>query len=169
MHGGIEHKIGVLFVCLGNICRSPMAEGAFRAAAHQRGLAVMVDSAGTASYHVGSPPDPRAIMVAERNGLNIAGQAARQIERDDFYRFTHIIALDRANLEGLRSKAPRDGTARLAMLMDAVDGRRGEPVADPYYGNAEAFENAWNVITLGTQAWADRLLTEASRAAERLS
>lgn len=163
MHGGLQDKLGVLFVCLGNICRSPMAEGAFRAAAERHGLAVMVDSAGTASYHIGHPPDPRAVAVAGKNGIDIADQQARQVERDDFYRYTHIIALDRANLEGLRSKAPRDGTARLAMLMDAVEERRGEPVADPYYGDAEAFERAWEVITLGAQAWADRLVAEGAQ------
>lgn len=162
MHGGFEHKSGVLFVCLGNICRSPMAEGAFRAAAQDRGLSCHADSAGTASYHLGSPPDPRAIAVASRNGIDISGQAARQIERDDFYRFSHIIALDRANLEGVRARAPRDGTARLAMLMDAIDGRRGEPVADPYYGDVAAFDAAWSAISLGVNAWADRLLRETA-------
>ncbi|MBU7580024.1 MAG: low molecular weight phosphotyrosine protein phosphatase [Porphyrobacter sp.] len=161
MHGGIEHRFGVLFVCLGNICRSPMAEGAFRAAAQQRGLAVDVDSAGTASYHVGHQPDPRAIMVARDNGIDIAGQSARQLERDDFYRFGHIIALDRANLEAVRLKAPRDATASLAMLLDAVEGRRGEPVADPYYGDTAAFEAAWRVINIGVNAWVERLEREA--------
>jgi protein-tyrosine phosphatase len=160
MHGGFEHRIGVLFVCLGNICRSPMAEGAFRAAALERQFPFQVDSAGTASYHVGSQPDPRAIAVANLNGIDITGQSARQIERDDFYRFSHIIAMDRANLECLRARAPRDGTATLAMLMDAVDGRRGEPVADPYYGDTAAFEAAWSVISLGTGAWVDRLIRE---------
>lgn len=163
MHGGIEHKVSVLFVCLGNICRSPMAEGAFRAVAQERGFSCLVDSAGTASYHLGNQPDPRAIAIASLNGIDISGQSARQIERDDFYRFTHIIALDRANLEGLRERSPRDATARLAMLMDAVEGRRGEPVADPYYGSTEAFEAAWSVITLGVEAWADRLMAEAAR------
>jgi protein-tyrosine phosphatase len=162
MHGGIEHKIGVLFVCLGNICRSPMAEGAFRAAALERELACHVDSAGTASYHLGSQPDPRAVATAEQYGIDIGGQAARQIERDDFYRFSHIIALDRANLESVRARAPRDGTAKLVMLMDAVDGRRGEPVADPYYGDAAAFDAAWQVITVGVNAWVERLLREAA-------
>lgn len=160
MHGGIEHRIGVLFVCLGNICRSPMAEGAFRAVAQERGLACLVDSAGTASYHLGHPPDPRAIRVAGRYGIDIAGQSARQVERDDFFRFSHIVALDRANLEGLRAKAPRGGTAQLAMLLDAVDGRRGEPVADPYYGDDATFEAAWQTIAIGVEAWADRLLRE---------
>ncbi|PLK22427.1 phosphotyrosine protein phosphatase [Porphyrobacter sp. TH134] len=160
MHGGIEHKVGVLFVCLGNICRSPMAEGAFRAAAQERGLACLIDSAGTASYHTGSPPDQRAIATALDHGIDIAGQSARQIERDDFFRFSHIIALDRANLEDLRAKAPRGSTARLAMLMDPVDGRRGEPVPDPYYGDRAAFDLAWNMIGLGVDAWVARLERE---------
>lgn len=139
-----------------------MAEGAFRAVAQERGLACFVDSAGTASYHLGHRPDARAIAVARLKGIDIAGQLARQIERDDFYRFSHIIALDRANLEGVRAKAPRDGTARLAMLMDAVEGRQGEPVPDPYYGDTAAFESAWSMIQLGVEAWTERLLREAA-------
>jgi len=126
-------------------------------------MACLVDSAGTASYHVGQQPDPRAIGVASRQGIDIATQAARQVERDDFYRFSHIIAMDRANLEALRGKAPRDGTARLAMLLDAVEGRRGEPVADPYYGDLAAFETAWSIINLGANAWVDKLLREGTR------
>jgi protein-tyrosine phosphatase len=164
MHKEIEHNTGVLFVCLGNICRSPMAVGAFRVAAQARGLAVLVDSAGTASYHLGHEPDPRAIAVARGYGIDISGHSARQIERDDFYRFGHIIAMDRANLEALRAKAPRDGTARLAMLLDAVEGRRGEPIADPYYGDAAAFEAAWQVISCGVEAWAEKLRREAAQA-----
>lgn len=140
-----------------------MAEGAFRAVAQERGLSCLVDSAGTASFHVGSEPDPRAVAVASRYGIDIAGQVARQLDRDDFYRFTHIIALDRANLEELRGRAPRDGTASLAMLMDPLSGRRGEPVPDPYYGDAAAFDAAWKLITIGVNAWADRLLHETTR------
>jgi protein-tyrosine phosphatase len=139
-----------------------MAEGAFREGARANGLACLVDSAGTASYHVGSPPDSRAIAVAARHGIDIARQAARQIERDDFYRFHHIVALDRANLEGVRSRAPRDGTARLSMLMDAVEGRAGEGVADPYYGDDAAFEAAWDAIRIGVAAWLERLQREAA-------
>lgn len=163
MNRGLEYNFGVLFVCLGNICRSPMAEGAFRAVALERGLKCDIDSAGTASFHLGSQPDPRAIAVAERHGIAISGQTARQIERDDFYRFSHIVALDRANLEGVRARTPRDATAKLAMLMDAVDGRRGEPVADPYYGDAAAFEAAWQVITLGVDGWVNQLLREGAQ------
>lgn len=160
MHGGVHHNISVLFVCLGNICRSPMAEGAFRAAASRRGLDCTVDSAGTASYHIGNPPDPRAIAVARANGVEIGGQSARQIDRNDFYTFSHIIALDRANLEGLRARAPRDATAKVALLLDVVEGRRGEAVADPYYGDAADFEAAWQVITEGVEALVARFVKE---------
>lgn len=161
MSWGINHNTAVLFVCLGNICRSPMAEGAFRAAADRHGLACNVDSAGTASYHTGCPPDPRAIATASAHGVAISTQTARQIERDDFYRFSHIIALDRANLEGIRARAPRDATARLSMLFDAVEGRAGEPVPDPYYGTDEDFARVWALINQGTEALVAQLLTNS--------
>ena len=134
-----------------------MAEGAFRQRAREQDFACPVDSAGTASYHLGSPPDPRAIAVAARHGVDIAGQAARQIERDDFYRFDHIVALDRAKLESVRARAPRDATARLAMLMDAVEGRRGQAVADPYYGDASDFDVTWRDVEMAARALAQRL------------
>jgi protein-tyrosine phosphatase len=165
MSGGIDQGISVLFVCLGNICRSPMAEGAFRAAAERSGLECHVDSAGTAGYHVGSPPDPRAVEVAGANGIDIAGQAARQIMADDFHRFTHIIAMDRANLEGLRARAPRDGTAKLALLMDSVEGLRGQAVADPYYGTLDDFAHAWTRINEGVEALAARIIDEGAASA----
>ncbi|OYU72289.1 MAG: hypothetical protein CFE32_24190 [Alphaproteobacteria bacterium PA3] len=83
------------------------------------------------------------------------------MERDDFYRFTHIVALDRANLEDIRARAPHDATARLSMLMDAVEGRKGQPVADPYYGDEAAFEAAWSTVEVGVEAWLARLMREA--------
>lgn len=153
--------MAVLFVCLGNICRSPMAEGAFLSAARRSGLACSADSAGTASYHVGSAPDPRAIAVAHAHGVAINGQLARQIERDDYYRFNHIIALDRANLEGIKARAPRDGTATLSLLLDGVEGRMGEPVPDPYYGTDEDFARVWALINEGVEALVARLLAES--------
>lgn len=163
MHGGVDYRFGVLFVCLGNICRSPMAEGAFRELVRESGLSCHVDSAGTASFHLGSAPDPRAIAVAARHGIDISCQSARQIEREDFFRFTHIVALDRANLETIRARAPRNGTAQLTMLLDAVEGRKGQPVADPYYGDEAAFETAWSTIREGVEGWHNRIAREAAR------
>ncbi len=139
-----------------------MAEGAFRAAAKQAGLDCVVDSAGTASYHIGDAPDHRAIAVAHANGVDIGGQAARQIEHGDFHRFDHIIALDSANIEGIKSRAPRDGTARISMLFDAVEGRSGHPVADPYHGTAEDFDNTWAAINEGVAGLIAQIQTEAA-------
>lgn len=161
---GGDHKISVLFVCLGNICRSPMAEGAFRAAAKRNGLDCIVDSAGTASYHIGDPPDPRAIATARAHGVEIGGQSARQIALKDFYRFNHIIALDSANLEGIKARAPRDGTASISMLFDAVEGRAGHPVPDPYHGTADDFASAWAAINEGVAGLLVTIRAEAAGA-----
>lgn len=163
MSGGIDHKTSVLFVCLGNICRSPMAEGAFRAAAQQVGLDAIADSAGTASYHLGDRPDARAITICRAYGVEIGNQSARQIELKDFYRFDRIIAMDSANLEGIKARAPRDATARLGLLLDAVPGREGQSVPDPYHGTADDFEQAWTMIAEGVIALVQSLRAEAAR------
>ncbi len=142
----------VLFVCLGNICRSPMAEGALRAAATRAGLDIDVDSCGTAAYHVGNPPDPRAIATASNHGVDISDLAARQLTVNDFRTFTHIFALDTANLAGIKAKAPRDGTAKVQLLLDIVPGREGETVIDPYYGDDGGFEATWDDVTAAAEA-----------------
>ncbi|MDP5102837.1 MAG: low molecular weight phosphotyrosine protein phosphatase [Erythrobacter sp.] len=160
MTGVANQRMSVLFVCLGNICRSPMAEGAFRAAAHHAGLDCIVDSAGTASYHLGDAPDHRAIAVARAHGIEIGGQAARQIKVQDFHRFDHIIAMDSANLEGIKARAPRDGTARISMLFDAVAGREGVSVPDPYHGTADDFSNTWIEINEGVTGLVQQLRAE---------
>jgi protein-tyrosine phosphatase len=162
MHGVGHHHLRVLFVCLGNICRSPMAEGAFRAAAARHGIECDIDSAGTASYHIGQPPDPRAIAVARRNGVEIGNQLARQITREDFYCFTHIIAMDEANLAGLSARSPRDATAQVALLMDAVEGRKGKPVVDPYHGDEALFARVWEDIATASEALAARFAREGA-------
>ncbi len=149
--------MGVLFVCLGNICRSPLAEAAFRLEAEKLGLAVSVDSAGTGDWHSGEPPDPRAQAVARRHGADISGYKARQVKPNDFNIFTHIVALDRDNLSSLRRMRPRDATAEVSLLLDHVEGRQGEPVADPYYGDEAGFEITWSDVTQGAQALARRL------------
>ncbi|UAB76934.1 low molecular weight phosphotyrosine protein phosphatase [Erythrobacter sp. SCSIO 43205] len=146
----------VLFVCLGNICRSPMAEGAFRQAATDAGLKVAVDSAGTASYHIGTPPDPRAIKVARRHGVDIAQGRGRQLCEQDFEQFTHIFALDTANLAGIEARAPRYSQAKVALLLDAIDGCAGQSVADPYYGDESDFEECWSQISRATEHLVER-------------
>ncbi len=150
-------KPSILFVCLGNICRSPMAEGAMRAELVRRGLDWDVDPAGTAAYHVGKSPDPRAIASAASHGIDITGLRARQAAPDDFGRFTHVFALDDKNLANLRAIRPHDGSAELALLLDMIDGRQGEVIADPYYAGADAFEVTWGVVTAAAKAIADKL------------
>ena len=147
----------VLFVCLGNICRSPLAEAAFTVAAERLGLAVEVDSAGTGDWHVGCPPDPRAIAVAARNGCDIGFLRARQVVAADFRRFDLIVALDRENLANLERLRPPGSTARLSLLLDHVPGREGEAVADPYYGEAAHFDAAWADASAGAAALAHAL------------
>jgi protein-tyrosine phosphatase len=147
----------VLFVCLGNICRSPMAEGAFRAAALKVGLAATTDSVGTAAYHIGEPPDPRAIAVAQSHGVDISQARGRQLSEDDFDNFTHIFALDTANMAGIKARSPRSRTARVSLLLDVLEQGKGQSVADPYYGNESDFEECWSEIFEATGRLAKQL------------
>jgi protein-tyrosine phosphatase len=150
----------VLFVCLGNICRSPLAEAAFRREAEARGLDVRIDSAGTGDWHLGYPPDPRAAAVAARNGVDISHLRARQVTPDDFRAFDHIIALDRENLANLEAMRPAGGKARLSLLLDHVEGRAGTAVADPYYGEDTHFDETWSDVVAGAEGLADRIASE---------
>lgn len=152
-----SHRPAILCVCLGNICRSPLAEAAVRAEAAAAGLDLVVDSAGTGTWHVGKPPDSRAQAVARRQGLDISRYRARQVTADDFRRFTHVLALGRDNLSVLRRLRPADATAELALLMDAVPGREGSDVADPYYGGEAGFETTWHDVSAAAKALVARL------------
>lgn len=150
----------ILFVCLGNICRSPMAEGAMRAAAQSARLALEVDSAGTGAWHAGNPPDTRAQATASRYGVDISGLRARQVVAADFARFDFIFALDRDNLTNLEALAPRGSQGRVRLLMDCVSGREGQSVADPYYGAADGFEATWRDVSAAAEAIAARLVSK---------
>lgn len=153
----VTGKPAILFVCLGNICRSPLAEAAFRREAEQFGLEAEVDSAGTGHWHVGEPPDQRAQAVARRHGIDISGYRARQVSLADFLRFTHILALDLENLSVLIGLRPQEGTAELSLLLDHVEGREGEAVADPYYGGASGFDTTWSDVTSAARALVQRI------------
>ncbi len=152
----------ILFVCLGNICRSPLAEGALRSAAQAAGLDWHIDSAGTGNWHVGSPPDNRAVATAHTMGVDISGLRARQVEAADFTRFTHIFALDTQNLADLRRIAPGAASAELALLLDAVPGRAGQAVADPYYGDDDGFAVTWRDVNEAATALVERFRWSAS-------
>ena len=147
----------VLFVCLGNICRSPLAEGALRAAAENAGLDIEVDSAGTGGWHAGDPPDRRAQAAARRHGTDISGLRARQVRPEDFRRFDFVFALDRQNLRDLQAIVPADASAELGLLMDQVAGREGGSVADPYYGEDRDFDVTWADVSAAADALVARL------------
>ncbi|MEH6660030.1 MAG: low molecular weight protein-tyrosine-phosphatase [Parasphingorhabdus sp.] len=137
----------VLFVCLGNICRSPLAEAALRQECLRSELNVIVDSAGTGDWHVGQPPDERAQAVAAQNGVEIGHFRARQVKASDFRDFDHIIALDNQNLRDLNGLRPTKAVSKLSLLFDHVAGRAGEDVADPYYGSESDFDQTWAEVT----------------------
>jgi protein-tyrosine phosphatase len=138
----------VLFVCMGNICRSPTAEGVFREFArhHAPDLELEVDSAGTHDYHVGEPPDPRALKAASTRGLDISGLRARQVEAADFERFDLILAMDRLNYETLRERSPPAFRSRIRLLLEFADDASREDVPDPYYGGPQGFEEVLDLL-----------------------
>jgi len=147
----------ILFVCLGNICRSPLAEAAMKAEAARLGLEIEVESAGTGAWHIGDPPDHRAIATARRHGLDITAYRGRQVKAADFRQFTHVVALDRDNLADLRRLTPADATAELSLLLDHVAGREGQGVVDPYFGDDAGFETAWRDVSAGAAGLAQSL------------
>lgn len=162
-----ERPIRVLFVCLGNICRSPTAEGVFRRKAEQAGWGSMfaADSAGTAAWHVGKAPDPRTRDHARVRGYDLSALRARQVEARDFIDFDHVFAMDADNLARLgelRAQAGRDAGGRplasLGLLLDEHAGSAGQDVPDPYYGGADGFEEVLDLIESATDSLLRRLL-----------
>ena len=144
----------VLFVCLGNICRSPLAEGVLRQAVATQNLRLRVDSAGTGDWHKGSPPDSRAMAAAARAGLDISMLRARQVRVQDFTDFTHIIAMDRQNFADLAALRPSSAQAQVHLLLG--DNADGPDVPDPYYGDTAGFDRCLDLIEQGVTAWLAR-------------
>jgi protein-tyrosine phosphatase len=155
-------KTSVLFVCLGNICRSPLAEGVFRHLVRERGLdsTYHIDSAGTGGWHAGDPPDARSADVAQRNGVKLEG-VARQVSPRDFERFDWIIAMDRENLTALESLRRRSGgSARLQLMRDFDPEPEDGEVPDPYYGGPDGFDHVYRMVRRSAEAMLDRLEDE---------
>lgn len=148
----------LLIVCLGNICRSPMAEGALRTRLSEAGLGgqVQVDSVGTGDWHVGDPPDPRAIACAARNAVDISGLRARQLSRADFERFDRILCADASTLRNVLALAPQAARGRCA-LMSSEAGRGGADIPDPYTGDASHFDRVWTMVDAMARAIVDDL------------
>ena len=163
-----EAPLKVLFVCMGNICRSPAAENVMRHLAEVGGLseALDLDSAGTIRLHTGNPPDPRMIEAAEKRGITMIGKA-RQIEGVDLERFDWILVMDRENLSDVHIMASQHGkgTARVAMFCDFCDQDEAEEVPDPYYGGAEGFERVLDLLEEGCQGFIERFQEGALRRA----
>lgn len=140
----------ILFVCLGNICRSPLGEGILRHKAAERGLAHLVEtaSAGTGGWHAGDPPDHRSVAVARRHGIDISAQRAQQLKPGDFNSYDLIFAMDRNNLRDIVRRAPHDSSADLHLFMDFVSGTNRD-VPDPYYGSDADFEHVFQLVSEG--------------------
>ncbi len=157
--------VRILFVCLGNICRSPTAEAVFRALAAREApeLNVAIDSAGTADYHLGSAPDARAQEAGRRRGYDMSARRARMIEPGDFERFELILAMDRSNWAALRRAAPRSARARVRLFLEYAPEAGVLEVPDPYYGGPNGFEEVLDLVEAASRGLL-RHLREQARA-----
>ena len=155
----MDDPISILFVCMGNICRSPLAQGIFQSVVHEQRLAdrFMVDSAGTGGWHVGDPPDPRARHVASTHGIDISTQQCRQIGPHDFNRFDLILAMDQNNLTELKRACPAQCNVEIDLFM-AYAGLGQKPVPDPYYGGDAGFETVFQMLRTGAEAMVPKLV-----------
>lgn len=149
----------MLFVCMGNICRSPTAEAVFRARVEAEGLAarVAIDSAGTHAYHVGNPPDARARGTAAGRGISMEGQRARRVSEDDFVQFDFIVAMDSDNLAILEQMRPGEARAELSLMLEHYPDAPGLEVPDPYYGGARGFEHVFDLVEAASEGLLGRV------------
>ena len=153
----------ILFVCLGNICRSPTAEVVFReiAAREAPDLALEIDSAGTAAYHVGAPPDTRTRQAALRRGYDMSALRARVVEPQDFRRFDLILAMDRQNLDALQQRAPAAARERIRLFLEFAPDADETEVPDPYYGGANGFEEVLDLVEAAARGLLQHVRGEA--------
>jgi protein-tyrosine phosphatase len=150
----------VLLVCLGNICRSPAAEGVLRTKARSRGVDITIDSAGTGAWHVGDPPDGRMIKAAGKRGYDLSYIRARKVDLSDFYEFDYLLAMDFSNHTDLLDLAPPNRTCDIRMFLDFADCDERE-TPDPYYGRENGFEFVLDLIEQGAEGFLDHLEDES--------
>ncbi len=162
-----RHRI--LFVCLGNICRSPMAEGVFRRLVEEEGLAhrFEIDSAGLGAWHLGQAPDDRAQAAARARGIDISGQSARQVRKEDFDRFDLLLVMDRSNLAELKRSAPAKARAKIRPFLDFAPNAGTKDVPDPFYGGTEGFDRALDLIEAAARGLLAELADIESATAKR--
>ena len=146
--------VRVCFICLGNICRSPTAEGVFRKMVADAGLEdrIRADSAGTHAYHIGEPPDRRAMAAADRRGISLEGITARRVTDTDFEQFDHILAMDEDNLQSLLDSADDQFHGKVRLFMEYAASSRGRDVPDPYYGGSAGFERVLDLVEEASSA-----------------
>jgi protein-tyrosine phosphatase len=151
--------VKVLFVCMGNICRSPTAEGVFKHHVEQAGLAdiVLSDSAGTHDYHIGEAPDPRAQNAARTRGYDLSPLCARQVSGRDFSEFDYVLAMDEVNLRALKRLCPPEHAGRVRLLMEFAGNARVREVPDPYYGGPRGFEEVLDLVEEASRGLIDHL------------
>jgi protein-tyrosine phosphatase len=165
----MKHRL--LFVCLGNICRSPMAEGAFRRVAAEEGVLdrFEIDSAGLGDWHVGQAPDHRAQKAAGKRGIDISGQSARQVRREDFARFDLLLAMDGENYEDLAAIAPKSERHKIRRFLDFAPHAGTKDVPDPFFGEAEGFDRALDLIEEAARGLLAELLSDETEPARKKS
>ena len=153
-------KVKVLFVCMGNICRSPTAHGIFESLVEKQGLSAWIetDSAGTHAYHVGEPPDKRAQATARKRGFDLSTQRARKAQPEDFQLFDYILAMDQDNFMSLSTICPDGMEEKIQMLMDYAPAYRTREVPDPYYGGGlYGFEKVFDMVEAATSAFLEEI------------
>ncbi|MEW5973720.1 MAG: low molecular weight protein-tyrosine-phosphatase [Pseudomonadota bacterium] len=157
-----RHEVSVLFVCMGNICRSPTAEGVFTRKVAEAGLIgrIRIDSAGTHAYHIGNPPDPRTMRAAQRRGYDLSALRARKVEVPDFSRFDYVLAMDEDNLAILNRLMPAESPSRVGLFMEFAPGYGAREVPDPYYGGPAGFEQVLDMVEAAAEGLLETIRRE---------
>lgn len=160
-----NNRVSVLFVCMGNICRSPTAEGVFAQLVEESGWAnrIVTDSAGTLDYHTGEPPDPRAQEMALEYGLDISGLRARQVKPDDFKRFDYILAMDFDNLRYLQRGTPKGHAGHVGLFCEFARQHDVAEVPDPYYGGDDGFRYVFTLVRDASEGLLERIVQDRFR------